>query len=193
MGLGMRRKKKIGLLGGSFNPAHDGHVRITLSSLKRFKLDEVWWLVSPGNPLKDENPAPLHIRIQAARSLMRHPKVRISDIEARLGSRFTADTINSLMKIYPNHQFVWLMGADNLQQIDRWQNWRSIMHTLPVGVLARPGDQLAPVTARAARIYRSSRLSMSQSWKLGDMAAPAWCYINLPMSHMSSTKLRNPS
>ena len=148
--------------------------------------------MSPGNPLKDETPAPLHIRIQAAHSLMRHPKVRISDIEARLGSRFTADTINSLMKIYPKHQFVWLMGADNLQQIDRWQNWRSIMHTLPVGVLARPGDQLAPVPRAPPDLSIFSVIDVAklETWRYGSASLVLYQPTDEPYV---LNQLRNPS
>ena len=183
-------KKKIGLLGGSFNPAHDGHVLITLTALKRFDLHEVWWLVSPGNPLKEKKPEPMQQRVQSALKLITHPRVLVSNIEERIGSTFTKDTLTALSKLYPQHKFVWLMGADNLRQIDKWQNWRFIFETFPIGVLARPGDLLAPLKSRAARIYRSHRLPMSQSYKLGHKTAPCWSYINLPMSDISSTKLR---
>ena len=185
------RKKKIGLLGGSFNPAHAGHVRITSSAMKRFYLDEVWWLVSPRNPLKDQSPEPMQQRMRDAFELITHPRVLVSNIEFRLGSHFTADTLAALTKLYPQHKFVWLMGADNLRQIDKWQNWHFIFENFPIGVLARPGDQLAPLSSRAARVYRSYRMPMSQSHKLGHKSAPCWCYINLPMSNISSTKLRN--
>ncbi len=185
------RKKKVGLLGGSFNPAHEGHVRITLSALKRFELNEIWWLVSPRNPLKEQSPEPMHQRMHDAAKLITHPRVRVSNIEQRIGSRFTADTLAALTKLYPQHKFVWLMGADNLRQISQWQNWHFILENFPIGVLARPGDQSAPLNSRAARVYRSYRLPMSQSNKLGHKSAPCWCYVNLPMSDMSSTKLRN--
>ncbi len=185
------RKKKIGLLGGSFNPAHEGHVRITLSALKRFDLDEVWWLVSPRNPLKEQSPEPMQQRMHDASQLITHPRVLVSNIEEGIGSRFTADTLAALKKLCPQKKFVWLMGADNLRQIDKWQNWHFIFKNFPIGVLARPGDQLAPLNSRAARVYRSYRLPMSQSHKLCHKSVPRWCYINLPMSNISSTKLRN--
>ena len=184
-------KKKIGLLGGSFNPAHEGHVRITLSALKQFGLDEVWWLVSPGNPLKEQSPEPMPQRIHDASQLITHPRVLVSNIEEKIGSHFTADTLAALTKLHPLHKFVWLMGADNLRQIDQWQNWHFIFKNFSIGVLARPGDQMAPLQSRAARVYRSYRLPMSQSHKLSHKTAPCWCYINLPMSDMSSTKLRS--
>ena len=129
-------------------------------------------------------------RVQSALKLITHPRVLVSNIEERIGSTFTKDTLTALSKLYPQHKFVWLMGADNLRQIDKWQNWRFIFETFPIGVLARPGDLLAPLKSRAARIYRSHRLPMSQSYKLGHKNAPCWSYINLPMSDISSTKLR---
>ena len=129
-------------------------------------------------------------RVHSALQLITHPRVLVSNIEERIGSAFTKDTLTALSKLYPQHKFVWLMGADNLRQIDKWQNWRFIFETFPIGVLARPGDLLAPLKSRAARVYRSHRLPMSQSYKLAHKTAPCWCYINLPMSDMSSTKLR---
>ena len=183
-------EKKIGLLGGSFNPAHSGHVQITLTGLKCFYLDEIWWLVSPGNPLKKNQPAPLGTRIKRASKIMDHPRVRITNIESKLSFSHTIDTVSYLKTYFPRKKFVWLMGADNLQEIDRWKNWHQIMHTLPVGVFARPGDQLVQLKARAARIYKSSRIPMSHSRRLADRLAPCWCYVTLPMNNLSSTELR---
>ncbi|MBT7907792.1 MAG: nicotinate-nicotinamide nucleotide adenylyltransferase, partial [Marinovum sp.] len=134
----------VGLLGGSFDPAHAGHVEITSTALRRFGLDQLWWLVSPGNPLKTRGPAPMGDRIAAARQLIHHPRVKICTLEADLGTRYTAETLSALRGIYPATRFVWLMGADNLMQFDRWQNWQSIIETTPIGILARPGDRLAP-------------------------------------------------
>jgi len=124
--------QRIGLLGGSFDPPHDGHVHITTAALKRFGLDRVWWLVSPGNPLKSQGPAPLPERMQAAQALMRHPRVTVTDIEARLGTRFTAETLQALQHRYPDVQFVWLMGADNLAQFHRWHAPRWCFINLPL-------------------------------------------------------------
>ena len=129
----------IGLLGGSFDPPHAGHVHITKAALKRFGLDHVWWLVSPANPLKKHGPAPLADRVLAARALMRHPRVTVTGIEAQLGTRYTAETLRALQGRYAGVRFVWLMGADNLAQFHRWQDWRWIMDHVPVGVMARPG------------------------------------------------------
>lgn len=180
----------IGLLGGSFDPPHAGHVHITKAALQRFGLGQVWWLVSPGNPLKPTGPAPLAARMQAAHALMRHPKVRISDIEARLGTRYTADTLAVLQRRYPAVRFVWLMGADNLAQFHRWQNWQQIMQRVPLGVLARPGDRLAARRAPAARIYARARIPGRAASVLGRASGPAWCFINLPMSTQSSSAIR---
>lgn len=180
----------IGLLGGSFDPPHQGHVQITKAALQRFGLDRVWWLVSPGNPLKDHGPAPLDQRIQAARALMRHPRVAVTDIEAQLGTRHTAQTIRALRAARPAVRFVWLMGADNLAQFHLWQDWQAIMRMVPVGVLARPGQQLAGRMSKAARVYRADLLQARDARTLGQHQAPAWCFVNLPLNEQSSTAIR---
>ena len=184
------RGQVIGLLGGSFDPPHAGHVHITHSALTRFGLDRVWWLVSPGNPLKANGPAPLERRMAAARAVMQHPRVAITDIEARLGTRYTAQTLRALTALSPGTRFVWLMGADNLAQFHRWQDWEWIMESVPVGVLARPGDRIPARLSRAARQYGAARLPARAASQLGRSEAPAWCFINLPMSGASSTAIR---
>jgi nicotinate-nucleotide adenylyltransferase len=132
--------KRIGLLGGSFNPAHSAHRRISLFAIRALALDEVWWLVSPGNPLKPvEGMAPLSVRLASARAVARHAPIKPTVIEATLGTRYTADSIRAITHLYPNHRFVWLMGTDNLAQFDRWRDWRGIAHALPIAVIARPG------------------------------------------------------
>lgn len=181
----------VGLLGGSFDPAHDGHVHITRAALKRFGLDRVWWLVSPGNPLKTKGPAPLRSRVLRAQDVMTHPRVTVTDIEAHLGTRYTAETIAALQIRYLGVRFVWLMGADNLAQFHRWQDWQDIMARVPVGVLARPGDRISARTSRAARMYRHNRLIGREAALLGRSHAPAWAFTNLPMSQSSSTAIRN--
>ncbi|WP_420003694.1 nicotinate-nucleotide adenylyltransferase [Arenibacterium sp. LLYu02] len=180
----------VGLLGGSFDPPHQGHVQISLAALKRFGLDQLWWLVSPGNPLKVNPPAAMARRVAAARAMMDHPKVHISDIEARLGTRYTAETLRALRKAYPHVRFVWLMGADNLAHFHRWKDWQDILNTVPVGVLARPGERISARLSPAARIYRSARLAPSDSQLLARSDAPKWCFLNVPMSHASSTEIR---
>ena len=181
----------VGLLGGSFDPPHQGHVNLTRHALKRFGLDCVWWLVSPGNPLKREGPAPLERRVAVARRVMRHPRVVITDIESRLGTRYTAMTLRRLQALYPGVRFVWLMGADNLASFHHWENWRWIMETVPVGVIARPADRIAARTSPAAARYRSARLRGREAARLAIADPPAWCFANVPMVAISSTELRN--
>lgn len=186
-----RSGQVIGLLGGSFDPAHQGHVHLTREALKRFGLDRVWWLVSPGNPLKARGPAPLHQRMSRAGDLMAHPRVTITDIEARLGTRYTAQTVTRLQALYPGVHFVWLMGADNLAQFNRWQDWRSIAQAVPLGVIARPGDRISARMSPAARIFAQARISGRASSLLGRAVAPAWCFVNVPMVDLSSSAIRS--
>ncbi|PVA06196.1 nicotinic acid mononucleotide adenylyltransferase [Thalassorhabdomicrobium marinisediminis] len=186
-----RAGQVIGLLGGSFDPAHQGHVHITKAALVRFGLDRVWWLVSPGNPLKTRGPAPLDHRIAHARALIDHPRVTVTDVEARLGTRYTATTIAKLQQLYPGVRFVWLMGADNLAQFHLWQDWQKIISRVPVGVLARPGDRIAARLSLAARLYRGHRLTGREAALLGRADPPAWAFVNLPMSQISSTAIRS--
>ena len=180
----------IGLLGGSFDPPHAGHVHITKAALKRFRLDALWWLVSPGNPLKAQGPAPIQQRMQASRALMQHPRVLVTDVEQRLGTRYTAQTLQTLMRRYAGVRFVWLMGADNLAQFHQWQDWRWIMDHVPIGVVARPGDRISARLSKAARIYRQSKHPKQAAHLLGRLPAPAWSFVNLPMSDQSSTAIR---
>lgn len=185
-----RPGQTIGLLGGSFDPAHSGHVHITREAMKRFGLDHVWWLVTPGNPLKANGPAPLGRRMAHARALLDHPRVAVTDVEAQLGTRYTAQTLAALLPRYPGVRFVWLMGADNLAQLDQWQDWRWIMDTVPVGVLARPGDRISARMSKAARVYAADRIPAQSSQKLRTAKAPAWCFVNVPMSSQSSSAIR---
>jgi len=178
----------IGLLGGSFDPAHDGHVLITQEAIKRFGLDRVWWLVSPGNPLKEKGPAALEQRMERAHQVMRDPRVVVTDIESRLGTRYTAASLHALRRHYPGVRFIWLMGADNLVQFDKWHDWQSIAQSTPLAILARPGQRLP------ARLSRSSRILMKSFVKhkcaLRKTKAPAWCFADIPMSKSSSSQLR---
>ncbi|MGR3454815.1 nicotinate-nucleotide adenylyltransferase [Pseudooceanicola sp.] len=185
-----RAGQVVGLLGGSFDPAHAGHAMITREALKRFRLDQLWWLVSPGNPLKQDGPAPMAQRLARAREVMHHPNVKVTDIEARIGTRYTARTLGTLGRLYPGVRFVWLMGADNLGQLDRWQEWRWIMDNVPVGVLARPRQRISARMSKAARVYDFARLPARDAARLGRSAAPCWCFVNVPMVSLSSTELR---
>ena len=186
-----RKGEVIGLLGGSFDPAHQGHVHITREALKRFGLDRVWWLVSPGNPLKEHGPAPLAQRMARARQIMQHPRVVVTDIEAQLGTRYTGETLARLFAIYPGVQFVWLMGADNLAQFHRWQKWQQIARSLPIGVVARPGDRISARTSAAAKVFANARLSGRASQLLGRAEPPAWSFVNVPMLDVSSSGIRS--
>lgn len=181
----------VGLFGGSFDPPHQGHVHVTLEAMKAFGLDRVWWLVSPGNPLKSRGPAPIDQRVEAARSIMRHPKVEVTDIEDLTGIRATADTLAALRRLYPQVRFVWLMGADNLAQFHKWKDWRLIMDTVPVGVVARPGDRISARMSPAARVYAKYRIDGTARHLLGRADAPAWCFVNVPMVDVSSTQIRS--
>jgi nicotinate-nucleotide adenylyltransferase len=180
----------VGLLGGSFDPPHPGHAHITREALRRFGLDRIWWLVSPGNPLKAQGPAPMSRRMAAAGEVMKHPRVEISDAEAWLGSRYTAQTLRHLTRLYPRTRFVWLMGGDNLATLHLWQDWRWIMENVPVGVLARPGTRTAARAAPAARAYARHRLPEHAARLLPDAPPPAWCFINVPLHTASSTAIR---
>lgn len=178
----------IGLLGGSFDPAHEGHVHLTREAIKRMGLDQVWWLVTPGNPLKPRQPAPMAERLLRAKSLMHDPKVVITDLEVSLGTRTTIDTIVALKAIYPGVHFVWLMGADNLVQFHKWNRWRDILRSIPVGVLARPGSGVAARLSVAARAFQVNRVERGEN--LRGKAAPAWCFVNMPMNGASSSAIR---
>lgn len=180
----------VGLFGGSFDPPHQGHVHVTLEAMKAFGLDRVWWLVSPGNPLKERGPAPSARRMAAAREMMQHPRVEVTDIEALTETRATADTLAVLQRLYPQVRFVWLMGADNLAQFHRWKDWRQIMDSVPVGVVARPGDRISARMSPAARAYAQYRIDGQARHLLGRAAAPAWCFVNVPMINVSSTEIR---
>ena len=180
----------VGLLGGSFDPAHAGHAHITREAIKRFGLDFVWWLVSPGNPLKERGPSPMAARMTRARAVMDHPKVRVTDLETQLGTRYTAQTLRALRARYPTVNFVWLMGADNLASFHKWQDWRWIMENVPIGVLARPGDRISARRSVAAQAYAHARLPGVASQLLAREGAPRWCYINLPLSDASSSEIR---
>lgn len=180
----------VGLLGGSFDPAHEGHVQISKTALRRFGLDRLWWVVSPGNPLKQHAPASMARRMQVANDLVSDPRILISDIEARLGTRYTAQTLRALRHIYPGVHFVWLMGADNLAHFHHWKDWQEIMETVPIGVLARPGDRISARLSPAARRYRHAMLKAEQSQMLSSVRAPQWCFVNMPMINASSSEIR---
>ncbi|MCL5777971.1 nicotinate-nucleotide adenylyltransferase [Limibaculum sp. FT325] len=182
--------QRIGLLGGSFDPPHAGHVHITRWALRTLALDRVWWLVSPGNPLKQRGPAEMTRRLASARAMMCDPRVRVTDIEARLGSRYTADTLERLAARFPGVRFVWLMGADNLVGFHQWERWDEILARHPVGVMARPGEQVRAGLSPAARRFARLRLPQSAAAGLGRGGRPGWVLLTGAMSPVSSTAIR---
>ena len=189
-GLHAAKGQVVGLFGGSFDPPHGGHVHLSLEAIKRLSLDQLWWLVSPGNPLKPHPPAPTGTRMAQARAMISHPRLRITDLEARLGTRATADTVDALRRRYPGVRFVWLMGADNLAGFHHWGRWQDILAQVPVAVFARPGQRIAGLSARMARQYHAQRVPGSMAPLLGRMAPPAWVYLDMPMRRDSSSALR---
>lgn len=183
---------RIGLFGGSFNPPHDGHRLVSRQALKRLGLDAVWWLVSPGNPLKDNATLPpLSQRIDDARKIIDHPGVRITGFEAEHGFRYTYDTLEFLTNSLPDRKFVWIMGADNLAGFHKWERWRDIANLMPIAVYVRPGSARQAPFSKAAIALGGHRVDESDAHALIDMSAPAWTYMHGIMSNLSSTQIRN--
>ena len=184
---------RIGLLGGSFNPPHAAHRAISLFAIKRLKLDRVWWLVTPGNPLKDNGGLhDLDARVAAARKMADDPRIDISCLESVIGTRYTVDTISYLRRRASGLRFVWIMGADNLAQFHRWQNWRRIASEVPIAVIDRPPQSFRALAAPAAQALARYRLPENQAGRLADQRAPAWVFLTGMKSNLSSTGLRNP-
>ena len=182
---------RIGLFGGSFNPPHEGHRRVSEYVLKRARLDRIWWLVTPGNPLKDHGElAPLDERIAACRAVARHPDIVVTALEARLAVRYTADTLANLTRLRPRAKFVWIMGADNLASFHRWQDWRRIAATVPIIVVDRPGSSLSLLSARAAIALARWRVAEEDVGRIADMTPPAWTFLHGPRLALSSTAIR---
>jgi nicotinate-nucleotide adenylyltransferase len=184
---------RVGLLGGSFNPPHAAHRAISLFAIKRLKLDRVWWLLSPGNPLKDHNSLrALAERAQAAKDIAEDPRIDVSCLEAVIGTRYTVDTITHLRRRVSGVRFVWIMGADNLAQFHRWQNWRRIAAEVPIAVIDRPPQSFRALAAPAAQALARYRLPEKQAARLPDQRAPAWVFLTGMKLSLSSTVLRNP-
>ena len=182
---------RIGLLGGSFNPPHEGHALITRLALRRLRLDRIWWLVTPGNPLKSlTGLAALKARVEAARGLDVGPKVVVSDIEAQIESRFTYDTLRWLKRRAPRVHFVWIMGADNLRQFHRWRHWRAIADLVPIVVLDRPGSTLSATSGRAGAALARWRVPEREATRFAAMRPPALLFLHGRRSKLSSTALR---
>ncbi|MCB2053166.1 MAG: nicotinate-nucleotide adenylyltransferase [Geminicoccaceae bacterium] len=184
------RGRAIGLLGGSFNPAHAGHRHLSIEALARLALDEVWWLVSPQNPLKPRaGMAPLEARVATARRVADHPRIRVDAIEQRLGTRYTVDTLARL-KACRNESFIWLIGADNLLQLPSWRRWRTIFATTKIAVFARDPYSHGALAGKAARVFGDARVAEQQADRLRDMPPPAWTFIHLRPHPASGTALR---
>ena len=194
-GLAVQPGMRVGLFGGSFNPAHDGHAHVAETALRRLDLDRVVWLVSPQNPLKDaRDTAPLAERMASARTAAAAASsgraMLVSDFETRAGTRRTVDTLRALQDRHPGVRFVWLMGSDNLATFHRWAGWTDIMRMMPVAVVARPGSLLESRAAPAARRFAAWRIPSRGARLLAGMDAPAWTYLRAPLNRSSSTALR---
>ena len=190
-GLNLVSGMRVGLFGGSFNPAHDGHVHVAETAMSRLDLDRVVWLVSPQNPLKSTaQTAPLAERMASARGVAAGPHMIVSDVETRIGTAWTVDTLRVLKARHPGVRFVWLMGSDNLETFHRWRGWTDIMRMMPVAVIARPGSMLESRSAPAARRFAGARVSSNEARMLPMMQAPAWTYLTAPLNLSSSTALR---
>lgn len=183
---------RIGLFGGSFNPPHDGHVLVAEMALKRLKLDQVWWMVTPGNPLKNlKELLPLNDRIKLSRDICDDPRIKVTGFEAGYNLSYTAETLDLIAKKNRGVNFVWLMGADNLAGFHKWQNWRTIAKTFPIAVIDRPGSTLSYLSSKMAKSYAYARLDESDASILASLKAPAWTFLHGPRSSLSSTALRN--
>ena len=184
---------RIGLLGGSFNPPHAAHRAISLFAMKRLRLDRVWWLVSPGNPLKNGYGAnDIVARAAAAREIAHHPRIDVTCLEAVIGTRYTVDTISYLRRRCTGARFVWIMGADNLAQFHRWDDWRRIAARVPIAVIDRPPQSFRALAAPAALALARERLPENKAWQLANAKPPAWTFLTGMKLSLSSTKLRNP-
>jgi len=182
---------RVGLLGGSFNPAHEGHLHISLLALDHLALDELWWLVSPQNPLKStDGMAAYEARLAGAHELADDPRIVVSDMERRLVTRYTADTLRALNKRFPRTNFVWVMGADNLAQISSWRNWTTIFEAVPIAVFDRPTYSYGALACGAARRYASSRINQRQAHSLAGLAPPAWVLVRGKLHAASATSVR---
>ena len=188
---GDRRRTRIGLLGGSFNPAHEGHRHVAELARRRLRLDQVWLLVSPGNPLKPgTGMAPLAVRLASARRIAEGRRIVATAIEAGLGTRYTADTLRALRRRFPRARFVWLMGADNLEQLPRWRRWREIAASMPFAVVPRPTYNHRALASLAARRLRRSRRAACVAPVLAGMAPPAWVFLPAPQHVASASAIR---
>lgn len=185
------RGLRVGLLGGSFNPAHAGHRHMSLMAMRRLNLDQVWWLVSPQNPLKPlAGMGKLADRMAAAREMANHPRIIVSDIESRLGTRYTVDTLAALKARFGSTRFVWLMGADNLAQMPRWRSWTRIFDQVPVAVFPRWPYSVAALGGKASRRFAAVRVDARRATGLADLSPPVWAFLDVPLHPASATAIR---
>ena len=183
--------QRIGIMGGSFNPPHAGHAIVAETAVKRLHLDQLWWVVTPGNPLKTNSGLPpLSGRMTAARRFAHGPRMKVTGFEEELGTPYTAATLSFLKQRYPGVRFVWVMGADNLATFDRWQHWRVIAASMPIAVVDRPGWRLKALSSPAAAALSKSRTAECDAAKLPAARAPAWIFLTSRLSSLSSTALR---
>jgi len=181
--------RSVGLFGGSFNPAHGGHLHVARAGLRQLQLDEIWWLVSPQNPLKSEQPS-WESRAETVRNLPLPPNMRVSDVELQYRTQYTIDLLTTLKLRHADTAFVFMMGADNLLQLPKWRGWQRIMETVPIAVIARPGSPIRARLGQAARQYDYARIGENQAHILKDLRAPAWTYLTLPLDKRSSSAIR---
>jgi nicotinate-nucleotide adenylyltransferase len=182
---------RIGLFGGSFNPPHDAHRAVSLLAMKKLRLDRLWWLVTPGNPLKETRTLPpIAERIEAATALADHPRIDVTGLESVIGTKYSCDTIRWLLNEAPGAHFVWVMGADNLKDFHRWKNWRDIFLMLPVAVVDRGGLSLKAASGPAAISFARARIPESRAATLPALTPPAWVYLHGVKSDLSSTAIR---
>lgn len=190
--LAIQGRRRIGLLGGSFNPAHDGHRHISLLALELLDLDQIWWLVSPQNPLKPTvGMSGFAERCAHARGIARHPRIRVSEIESIFGTRYTADTLHTLGASHPKMRFVWIMGADNLLQLPCWRRWPDVFNTVPIAVFDRPTYSLQALQGKAARRFRGARIHPRLARCLARLEPPAWVFLDRARDPSSATAIRN--
>ncbi len=183
--------RRIGLLGGSFNPAHNGHRHISLLALQHLHLDEVWWLVSPQNPLKSsDDMADFDERFAYAKTVARHPRIVVSNIESHFNTRYTLDTLRLLRRRCRRTRFVWLMGADNLTQISKWRDWKLIFNIVPIAVFARPTYSMIALAGKAAHRYARIRMPARHAYKLATSTPPAWIFLHSRLHKASATQIR---
>ncbi|MEW9806066.1 nicotinate-nucleotide adenylyltransferase [Mesorhizobium marinum] len=182
---------QVGLFGGSFNPPHAGHALVAEIALKRLALDQLWWIVTPGNPLKSGRElAPLAERLALSEAIARNPRIKVTAFEAAHNIRYTADTLALVRARNPGVDFVWVMGADSLRDFHRWQRWRQIATTFPIAVIDRPGSTLSFLSSVMAKTFDHARIDEADAPRLARMKAPAWTFIHGPRSLLSSTAIR---